>query len=251
MKHWNSGRDSNFIYLVLTMRKTIICLFVLITSFSAFSQTKIESVGQAALSVKPDIGVLSLSLTSIKPDVSASVEDLNAETSQITKQLSKLNLDDFKLSTANFAVRLNRIFDQRGKFRDSGYVATQRLIVEFKNTKENIAKVLSSFSGDYSSLNFSFSFKASDALRASTEKRIAELATKDAIEKAGILAGTAKLSLGKILEIKHGRFAGGNPPITLSGGLNEVVYSSYGGNQGFEAQDLMFTDSVLVIVELK
>lgn len=231
------------------MKRTIICLLALLSSFAAFSQSKIESVGNASVSVKPDIGVISFSLRSVKLDLSSSVENLNMETTQITKQLSKLNLEDYKLNTANFTVHVNRIFDNKGKYKDSGYVATQRLLMEFKNSKENISKILNSFSGNYSSLTFTFSFKASDGLKESTEKRIAELATKDAIEKAEVLAGSAKLSLGRILEIKHGRFLEGNIQMTSSGSLNEV-YSSV-GNQGFEAQDLVFKDKVLVIMELK
>lgn len=232
------------------MKKRFICLLALLSSFTAFSQSKIESVGSAAISVKPDIGVLTLSLRSVRPELSTSVENLNTETNKIVEQLARLKLDNYVNSTLNFSVNVNRVFSNNGKVRDSGYVASQRLLVEFKNSKENISKVLNSFSGDYSNLHFEFTFKVSEGLKETTNKTLAELATRDAIEKAEILAHAAKISLGRILEIRHGRAFDGNTQMGNGGSLNEIVIRGT-NSTGFEAQNLIYTDKVLVLMELK
>lgn len=231
------------------MEKIFTCLLFFLTSISAYSQSKIESVGFGSISVKPDIGILTLNFNSIKPDIKSAVENLNRETKQATEQLSKLGLEKINQTTRNFGVRVNKIYEQ-GKTRDSGYVASQQVEVKFKNSKVNVSKILSSFLDDYRNLNFNFSFDASDSLKHAVENRIVELATKDAIEKAQILARSAKLTLGKIIEIKRGSVPFfGMSQSGLTEDLNSVEYSAK--IAGFEANDISFSDKVLIIFETK
>ena len=230
--------------------KKLYTLLLSVITLTAYSQSKIESVGFSTISVKPDIGILTLNFSSIKADIGSAVENLNTETNKATKQLSKLALENMSQNTRNFSVNVNRIFNNTGKFRDSGYVASQQVQVSFKNSKENISKVLSSFSENYGDLNFNFSFQASDSLKRSIESRIVKLATQDAMEKAEILATSAKRPLGRIIEIKHGNISfQGVSQMGMTASLNEVRIR--GTNSGFETNDLKFSDMVSVVFELK
>ena len=232
------------------MKRLFTWLLLSVITITAYSQAKIESVGFSTISVKPDMGILTLNFSSIKADIGSAVENLNTETNQATKQLSKLAMENMSQNTHNFSVRVNRIFNKTGKYIDSGYVASQQVQVRFKNSKENISKVLNSFSENYGDLNFNFSFQASDSLKQSVENRIVKLATQDAMEKAEILAGSAERSLGRIIEIKHGNIPfQGASQMGTTGGLNEITIR--GSATGFEANDLKFSDKVLVIFEMK
>jgi len=232
------------------MRKNLTFLVLLLTSLNVFSQSKLESVGFSTISVKPDIGVLTLIFNSIKGDIRSAVENLNNETSQATRQIEKIKLQNMSQSTQNFSVRPNMIYDKGGKMTDSGYIASQIVQVRFDNSKENISRIINSFSINYGNLNFHFSFEASDSLKASVENRILELATQDAIKKAETLARSSNHSLGKIIEIRHGTIPfTGVPQMGLGGELNEIVIR--GNSQGFEAKELSFSDKVLVIFEMQ
>jgi uncharacterized protein YggE len=233
-----------------SMKRLFTYMILSVITATAYSQAKIESVGFSTITVKPDIGVLTLNFSIIKADIGSAVENLNTETNRTTEQLGRLVMENMSQSTQNFSVRVNRIFNNTGRFKDSGYVASQQVRVSFKNSKENISKVLSSFSEDYGDLHFNFSFEASDSLKRSVENRIVKLATQDAIEKAEILAGSAKRPLGRIIEIKHGNIPfQGASQMGTSGGLNEVIIR--GDASGFEANDLKFSDRVLIIFEMK
>lgn len=216
---------------------------------TSYSQTKLESVGIATMSVIPDQGILSLSFSVLKPEIRVAVETLNNQIKEITEQFSRLEIKDYNQRNFNFSINVNRIYNPTGKYKDSGYVAHQQIFIEFKNSTGNISKILNSFPLNLKNGHFRFIFQASDTLRKSVASKLIELATQNAIEKAQVMASSAKLSLGKIIEIKHGAFPIDGYLRTESM-IDEHEIIAGGVTNGVQETGIRFTDRVEIIFEL-
>ena len=237
---------------MLNYTHTCLSAFILtILTITASGQPKIESLGMARLSVKPDIGVLTITMNVVKADMNEAIAALNSQTSDFVEKFRKRSAEEMlSQGTSDFSVRVNMIYNPRGAAKDSGFVASQQLEFKFKNSVEAISKVLSSFPEKYQRVYFNVSFQLSDLLRLKSENQLLQMATTDAMQKAELLAASAKKNLGQILEIRRGTLPGNMSFAGANGGmLNEVVIT--GGPQGFNAKDVILSDKVLVVYEIK
>ncbi len=236
--------------------KKIVLLCFFITSFISYSQTTtndstLEIVGTAQMSVSPDVGILNLDISHIGKAFSQSIEGLNKKSRELTQQLKQIGYQESTIKTTNFDVRKNRIY-RDNKSIDSGYVASQRLQLEFKNDKENIAKLLNQFSSSNQEFSLNFNFKLSEDLKAKVQNDIIKLATANAYSKAKLIAEAANVEIDGIQHINHGHIQNGS--MRSSTELLMADAESTRSNmesQGFTASEVVYSDHILVIWKLK
>lgn len=238
------------------MRKLILLIILLQPTINSFGQSEkaptIQVVGTSKVSVKPDIGVLVIQITSLNLNFSQSIIALNDKTKDVSKQIMGLSFKEEEIKTTDFEIQVNRIY-RREETIDSGYVARQSVKVEFRNQKEMITKILNTFSKSQTDFTLNFAFKLSDGLRIKVQDELLKLAIKDARDKAGLIAESSGVKIKRIKDINYGT--------TFYGGMREVQehgkYMAMASSPaetaliGFTPNDLLFEDSVLMTWEIE
>ncbi len=238
------------------MNKIYTLAFLLITFISTgqneSTSKTLEVVGSAKVAVTPDIGVLNINVSHIDSIFSNSINGLNSKSQDINSQLKKIGFDQSAIKTNNFDVQKNTIY-RNNKTVDSGYVARQQIQLEFKNNKNNITKILNQFSQSNTEFNLNFNFKLSDTLKESVQKQIIELATKDAFSKAKLISEASNTKVEDVRKINYGNnFNAGMRLYNNDNGLNEIVLRGNSSiSEGFTPSDIIYTDDILVIWNLK
>lgn len=212
----------------------------------------IQVVGSSKISIKPDIGILVISIKDHDMNFSEAIVGLNKKTVDVGKQIVAIGFKSDDIKTTDFQVNEHTVY-RRGESVDSGYVATQNVKVEFPNDKENITRILNTFSKSQTDFTLNFDFKLSDGLKEKVQEELLQLAIKSSTEKAKLIAESSGVRLGKIREINYGN--------NYYAGMREVedravyaVASAVAASEpmiGFTPNDLLFTDNVLVIWEIK
>ncbi|MBC3540687.1 SIMPL domain-containing protein [Rufibacter sp. H-1] len=151
------------------MRNILLVLFLLL-SFSAISQIDkrnptIDVIGSAKITVKPDVGILIIGIRENNLNFSEAITGLNKKTKDVTSQIVSIGFKEEDIKTTNFEIEKYTVFIKEQDI-DSGYVATQSITVDFKNSKETITRILNTFAKSNTDFTLNFNFKLSDELRA-------------------------------------------------------------------------------------
>lgn len=239
------------------MQKPLLTLLLISLAFISYGQKNkevptIQVVGSSKISVKPDIGVLVISIKNHDMNFSEAIVGLNKKTVDVSNQIAAIGFKADEIKTTDFQVNEHTVY-RRDESVDSGYVATQNVKVEFSNNKDTITKVLCTFSKSQTDFTLNFNFKLSDELREKVQDQLVQLAIKSSNEKAKLIAESSGVRLGKIKEINYGNnyYAGMREvedraayEIAAAGAPSEAMI-------GFTPNDLMFSDNVLIIWEIK
>lgn len=211
----------------------------------------LEVVGSAKVSITPDVGVLNIGISNIDSIFSNSINGLNSKSKDINKQLQEIGFEQSAFKTNNFDVQKNTIY-RDNKAVDSGYIARQQIHLEFKNNKNNITKILSQFSKSSTEFDLNFNFKLSDSLKDSVQQQIISLAAKDAFYKANLISEASGVDLDKVSKINYGNNFNTGMRLYNDIGLDEIVIRGYSSvSEGFTPSDIIYTDNILVIWNLK
>jgi uncharacterized protein YggE len=153
-----------------------------------FTVPLIEVEGFAERKVAPDEAVFSIRLEEKAMKVGDAVEVLNTKTQNLAKALEKGKIKDYKLIADNYSVNINRIY-RSGYARDSGYVASQNLMITTSSKNVDLQKIVESIqnSGD---MSFNLNFRVSDATQKSLENELLTEALKNAESRAKLVAET-------------------------------------------------------------
>jgi hypothetical protein len=229
------------------MKKLLPLLFILFTALAIAQHnthtSQLEVSGSAQLSMSPDTGILNISLSQLEMKFGEAISGLDKKAKDIKAQIQKMGFSKEDIMTDNFQVRKNTIYRNNRQI-DSGYVATQQVHLEFKNTVPNLSKILSQFSESTSEFDLSFSFKLSDALRESVQDQLIQMATEDAFKKAKLISTASGTSLQKVIRIQYGNsFNGG---IGVQNDMMSLQAASK-MSEGFTPSDLDFSASILVV----
>lgn len=235
----------------------IYTIVLLLITFHSIGQNEdnsktLEVVGFSKVSITPDIGILNINISHIDTAFSKSIHGLNSKSADINNQLKEIGFKQLAIRTNNFDVQKNSVYRDNKRI-DSGYIASQQIQLEFKNDKNNITKIFSQFSNSATEFDLNFNFKLSDALKESVQRQIIKLATEDAFNKAKLISEASRIEMSKVREIKYGNnFSGGMRLFNNDQGLNEVVISGKSSiSQGFTPSDIVYSDNILVIWDLK
>ncbi len=164
------------------------------------SQRTITVRGSAKVSEAPDWVVISFSVNSKNYDYGKCLEQLAFQTESLRSELTSVGLERDSLKTSNF--RINTDFKRvKENYIFDGYIATHEVYVEFAFEKEYLNKVLHVLGRTKSqaSFNVSFIMKDPEPLR----QKAISLAIKNAKDKAQLLADSAGVTLGEILQIDY------------------------------------------------
>ena len=223
--------------------------FMASPSFSQENDDKqlLKVSGNSKTSVAPDLGVLHVNVNHINMSASQAIVGLNNKTKEVYNKLASLGIKENDIKTINFSIAENRVY-RRDEYRDSGYVASQTVQVEFSSKKERISEILTAFSDTKTNFQLGFSFKLSDELKKKVKNDLIKEAINDAKDKANLIASSAGVKLLKIAEINYGVFSD-----NVYQPVYEMAAMAKSGNDimGFTPQDIELNDKVIVMWEFE
>ena len=228
----------------------LITALVFLVSSALFGQTHdpttLEVMGHGHLTFQPDIGRINIIVKVQKDQFSEAVGELYKKTELIYHQLNEIGLDKDDIKTNDFRVNVNRVFED-GQSIERGYVGTQTVVAEFANEKEQIAKIIQSFSESTTDVQFNFSFAVSSKKKQEIKNQLIELAVIDANAVAQSIAKASNQELGRMVEIKYGTFDD-NPRAESRFNRPVIVGNSAAVNaaSGFDVAEVSFSDSVVI-----
>lgn len=205
--------------------------------------------GFASIRVKPDIGILKISVSEIRLNMSDAIKTLEEKSNYYNSLLIKLGFAEKDIKTTSFDVSTNSYYSN-GRMVDSGYVASQNIKLEFVYTQQTLQKIVTAFSKSEKPIDFTFEFILSEEVKQKVQSNILEVAIKDATEKAAIISKASKVKLVNIKSISYG-------VVENTGGMVDLdriqSYTSSVGNYtpqintfNFIPNDMTFRDAVLM-----
>jgi uncharacterized protein YggE len=237
------------------MRHTFNLLLILLVTEITYGQTtqELEVRGYGRIKSQPDLGVISASVTTIQKDFGTTVSVLTSDTEKLLTHLEKVGFKRNEIKTTDFQVNENTIY-RHGSSYDSGFVGSQSLRIEFENTKENIAKLIESFTKSPVEAQFSFNFTVSDNLRDKIQDDLIKKAITDARQKAKLIADASDQEIVKIKKIRYGTFSVDDFNGYYEDDLKITVPSTEQPplrSLGFDIEELTFKDYVVIVYEIK
>ncbi len=233
------------------MKKLYFTTFCLLVVVHVFAQNQrpplIEVKGTANMQVPPDLAVISISFSSVEMAFNKAVKSVNEKNASLLKQLEKLGFNKKEIKSNSFNAGKNSFY-RNDQQVDSGYVASQAIILEFKYDQQRVTKLVDAFTETTLDLNFQFNFILSEEKIAEVRSKLIELSIQNAQERATIIARQSKLTLGNIQNIQYGF----SDDYTLSERLYYRVppplstSANDGGFNDLTVQDIPVSDEVIV-----
>lgn len=161
--------------------------------------------GIGAVSVKPDLIVLRLSMETAEYEYDAAMKAAAEKIDFLNKALEAAGFEKKSAKTADFRVRADydRLNDGKGNYTSvfMGYKCRHELKIEFDFDTKRLAKALSEISKCIAKPEISIEFTVKDSSAVSGE--LLKAAVKNAREKAEILCAASGAKLGDLLSIDY------------------------------------------------
>lgn len=161
--------------------------------------------GIGAVSVKPDLIVLRLSMETAEYEYDAAMKAAAEKIDFLNKALEEAGFEKKSAKTADFRVRADydRLNDGKGNYTSvfMGYKCRHELKIEFDFDTKRLAKALSEISECIAKPEISIDFTVKDSSAVSGE--LLKAAAKNAREKAEILCAASGAKLGELLSIDY------------------------------------------------
>ena len=161
--------------------------------------------GIGAVSVKPDLIVLRLSMETAEYEYDAAIKAAAEKIDFLNKALEAAGFEKKSAKTADFRVRADydRLNDGKGNYTSvfMGYKCRHELKIEFDFDTKRLAKALSEISKCIAKPEISIDFTVKDSSAVSGE--LLKAAVKNAREKAEILCAASGAKLGGLLSIDY------------------------------------------------
>ena len=161
--------------------------------------------GIGAVSVKPDLIVLRLSMETAEYEYDAAMKAAAEKIDFLNKALEAAGFEKKSAKTADFRVRADydRLNDGKGNYTSvfMGYKCRHELKIEFDFDTKRLAKALSEISKCIAKPEISIDFTVKDSSAVSGE--LLKAAVKNAREKAEILCASSGAKLGELLSIDY------------------------------------------------
>lgn len=161
--------------------------------------------GIGAVSVKPDLIVLRLSMETAEYEYDAAMKAAAEKIDFLNKALEAAGFEKKSAKTADFRVRADydRLNDGKGNYTSvfMGYKCRHELKIEFDFDTKRLAKALSEISECIAKPEISIDFTVKDSSAVGGE--LLKAAAKNAREKAEILCAASGAKLGELLSIDY------------------------------------------------
>jgi uncharacterized protein YggE len=161
-------------------------------SSSSF-QPAILTSGNATVSKKPDLAVVSAGIDSQQGTAAAAQSDLATKANRLISRIKSLGVADKDLNTTGYWI--GPVYAPGGQ-AIAGYRATEVLQIKWHNV-DTVGKTLDAIVQDGGATQINISFGLEDPKAAQAEAR--SLAIADAKSKAQAMAGAAGVKVGQVL----------------------------------------------------
>ncbi len=173
---------------------------ILVASPSAASATSVFepgviTSGDAIVSRKPDLAVISVGVESKQSTASAAQQDLASKAARLIARAKALGVADKDLNTSGYFVGPDYV---QPDSTISGYRAFEQLLIKWRNV-DTVGKTLDALVQEGGATQVSVGFTLADPKAAQAEARA--LAIADARSRAQAMAGAAGVKLGKVLRV--------------------------------------------------
>ncbi len=229
---------------------TLVFVFALISAEGQTTPPILKVEGKSQISVKPTLTEISLDIRAINPTYAGSVEALIKRVDLLTNVLKEIRFRDDEIITSNFRVAKNTVYI-RGERKDSGFIATQTLKVQFSQEKKRLLEVLNTATSSRADPEISISFKLDDERKRSLKAELIKLAVSDAKMKAELIAKEAGYEISGVREIQYGLKDSGQDELYSVANAEFLERSLDVQISNFEAADLTFYDNVKVIYNIE
>jgi uncharacterized protein len=173
---------------------------VLLASPSASSATStfepgVITSGDAIVSKKPDLALISVAVESQQSTASGAQQDLANKASKLIARVKALGVPDKDINTAGYAIGPNYVQPDN---TINGYRAYEQLSLKWHNV-DNVGKALDALVQEGGATQINVSFTLADPKAAQAEAR--SLAIADARSRAQAMANAAGVKLGNVLRV--------------------------------------------------
>ena len=165
------------------------------TISSATIEPAILTSGDAIVSRKPDLAVVSSGIESQQSTAAAAQADLETKTAKLISRIKALGVADKDLGTTGYWV--GPVYSSTGQ-TITGYRASHQLQIRWHNV-DTVGKTLDAIVQEGGATNVTVSFGFGDPKSAQAEAR--SLAIADARAKAQAMASAAGVKLGQVIRI--------------------------------------------------
>ncbi|MCI5837955.1 MAG: SIMPL domain-containing protein [Christensenellaceae bacterium] len=161
--------------------------------------------GVGKVSVKPDLIVVSMTLTSEDKEYEKTMELAAEKIKLVTEKIEKIDFEKDAIKTKDFHVNTNyeSVKNKNGAYERvfKGYSCIQRVRIEFDFDTKTLAKVLSAISACLANPELSVSFTVKDP--SSVSEELLRAAARNAREKAEILCDASGVKLGALASVDY------------------------------------------------
>jgi hypothetical protein len=173
---------------------------ILVTAPSATSTTStidagVITTGDATVSKKPDLALISAAVESKQSSASAAQSDLAGKAAGLIARAKALGIADKDINTSGYSVGPSYA-PNTGTI--DGYSAVEGLLLKWHNV-DTVGKTLDALVQEGGATQISVGFTLADPKAAQAEAR--SLAIGDARSRAQAMAGAAGVKLGKVLRV--------------------------------------------------
>ncbi len=184
---------------------------ILLAAPSASSTTStfdpgVVTSGDATVSKKPDLALISVGVESKESSASAAQQDLGSKADKLIARGKALGIADKDITTSGYWVGPNYVAPDA---TISGYRASETLLLKWHSV-DTIGKTLDALVQEGGASQISVGFTLADAKAARAEART--LAIADARSRAQAMAAAAGVKLGKVLRISDLSSSGYSSP---------------------------------------
>ena len=199
------------------------------------------------IKVKPDLGVINIQISEIKQTMSEAITALVEKSKVYADILQRTGIAEKDIKITGFQTYQNRLY-RNNEHIDSGYIASQKIRVEFVYEQKLLQKIVAEFSVSKSPINFNIEFVLSEQLKGKAQSQVIESCVQDATLKANGIARASGLKLFKIIAITYGSW---DQPKEMEQVISTSVYNALGAEEGrttfnFTPDELVFKDALTI-----
>ncbi len=178
--------------------------------------------GQGVVYLTPDVAYISIGVQTSADNVSAALNDNNAQATAIANTLKEMGVDEKDIQTSAFSVYPQQDYAPDGTPMAMKYVVNNTVYVTVRDLN-SLGQMLDSVvrSGANTIYGINFDVENKDAAFSEARKMAIDNAKKNAVE----LAGAADIQLGNLISLNVYQTSGPSP-----------VYSGKGGAMAAQAQ---------------
>lgn len=185
-------------------------------------QNIVSFSGEGEVYVKPDMGLVTLSVTNEARDVSSATKENTKRTNNIISFLKNNGVEEKDIKTTDFSIDPRYDYLESGKRVLSGYQITQSVQVKIRDI-DSVGTILEGAvtAGANQVGNISFIVDDSETY----EKEARALAIADAKKKASEISGQLGIQLAEIVSFNEGNFYPQYKTAERSAGIDEMQES--------------------------